>query len=168
MLWRHIVSQSKINFNSLSDLTIEDEKGEKESVNVEVNKTNKPTAYKNAAIIYIVNNQTLLLKLNYSSHGWSSPGGNIDNGEGPLTAALRELKEETGIVLDLNKVDDVKTYSSNEDTKLFIIWSDIKYPVKLSNEHTEFKWVELDDILNMDLMNYAREAFKEMKDKNII
>jgi 8-oxo-dGTP diphosphatase len=30
---------------------------------------------------------------------WANPGGNIDEGETPLEAAVRELEEETGIVL---------------------------------------------------------------------
>jgi 8-oxo-dGTP diphosphatase len=30
---------------------------------------------------------------------WATPGGNIDEGERPIEAAIRELEEETGIVL---------------------------------------------------------------------
>lgn len=55
-------------------------------------------------IIVICNGELLLLRrANYmKTFGgkWCLPGGHIDKGEKSETAILRELKEETGIVID--------------------------------------------------------------------
>lgn len=42
----------------------------------------------------------LLIRHSYGSAKWMLPGGGIARREGPLAAALRELREETGLELD--------------------------------------------------------------------
>jgi 8-oxo-dGTP diphosphatase len=44
-------------------------------------------------------NQLLLVKNNY--RGWEFPGGFVDKGESIKNAAIREVKEESGIEIDL-------------------------------------------------------------------
>ena len=39
----------------------------------------------------------LLLARHVEAHGWVTPGGAIEPGESPREAAIRELKEETGL-----------------------------------------------------------------------
>ena len=45
----------------------------------------------------------LIVKANYKKH-WSIPGGIIDHNETPKQAAIRETKEEVGIILDPEQV----------------------------------------------------------------
>jgi 8-oxo-dGTP pyrophosphatase MutT (NUDIX family) len=54
---------------------------------------------------------------------WDVPKGQADPGEEPRTAALRELMEETGIVLDANRLKDLGrfVYRRDKDLHLFAV-----------------------------------------------
>ena len=51
-----------------------------------------------AVIIEDSEGRSLIVKAGYKSH-WTFPGGIIDSGETPMQAAVREVREEVGIVL---------------------------------------------------------------------
>ena len=57
---------------------------------------------------------------------WALPGGRIDEGESPEQAALRELAEEVGLVLDpsavIGRLDDYATRSGYLITPL-VVWA---------------------------------------------
>ncbi|MEO7338912.1 MAG: CoA pyrophosphatase [Caldimonas sp.] len=57
---------------------------------------------------------------------WALPGGRIDEGETPEIAALRELSEEVGLLLDptavLGRLDDVPTRSGFVITPI-VVWA---------------------------------------------
>lgn len=48
---------------------------------------------------YTDDDRVLLLKANYKPY-WSFPGGIVDKGETPLQAAVREVREETGLEIN--------------------------------------------------------------------
>ncbi|MGN9786565.1 NUDIX hydrolase [Nonomuraea sp. ZG12] len=44
--------------------------------------------------------RTLLTRVNRAGRGWEIPGGHLDPGETPVGAAVREVAEETGLLLE--------------------------------------------------------------------
>lgn len=77
---------------------------------------------KHVAVKTIINNKNgdiLLVKPNYRAH-WHIPGGGVDAGESPWDAAVRELSEETGIVVngDNLRIVDILHRSETDDMNI--------------------------------------------------
>ena len=106
------------------------------------------------------NNSVFLLKTHFDPEvglppRWLIPGGAIDEGETTLGAAVRELREETGMVVDSDTLGDPVLIASGRwdwaDGKNFHTYTDTIYELKV--EHFEpdtsgFTQDELRDILS--------------------
>ena len=85
-------------------------------------------ANKSASAVAVIYNNTVLLakrseicyitgrKVPYGGY-WSVLGGTIDEGESPKDCAIRELKEESGISLDVKKVKFLIRLQENRKKK---------------------------------------------------
>jgi dihydroneopterin triphosphate diphosphatase len=102
--------------------------------------------------------QFLIIKRNspYMFGLWQQVAGKIEKGETAPQAALREIKEETGLVPKaLYSADIVETFYEDNHKCIHIIpvfaaVADPKASVVLSEEHSQFKWVS------------AKQAIKHM------
>ena len=116
-------------------------------------------------IIFTTKFKVLLLKKNYKRDLWQSVTGSIELGEDPYDTALRELQEETGINKQKSDLifDDLShkfmiysewidrykesTYSNKE--YIFSLKLNDEVSVKLSREHSSYKWVDLNDAIHL-------------------
>ncbi len=101
---------------------------------------------------------------------WQGVTGKIELSETPYKTALRELMEETGLIANrLFTVDKVNTfYDSKRDMmNLILVFGAIlnTTDVKLSNEHTEFKWCCVDEakkLITWDQQKKGVQIFYDM------
>jgi len=116
-------------------------------------------------IIFTTKFKVLLLKKNYKRDLWQSVTGSIELGEDPYDTALRELQEETGINKQKSDLifDDLShkfmiysewidrykesTYSNKE--YIFSLKLNDEVSVKLSREHSSYKWVDLNEAIHL-------------------
>ena len=116
-------------------------------------------------IIFTKKFKVLLLKKNSKRDLWQSVTGSIELGEDPYDTALRELQEETGINKQRSDLifDDLShkfmiysewidrykesTYSNKE--YIFSLKLNDEVSVKLSKEHSSYKWVDLNEAIHL-------------------
>ena len=78
---------------------------------------------------------------------WETVHGHIDADEQPAAAALREVKEETGLtplrLYNLSRVELFYQHRLDEVAlvPVFVAFVDGKTPVRLSREHDSFEWL---------------------------
>lgn len=104
--------------------------------------------------IVIFRRKILILKRTRpSSDGlgyWELPGGGLEYGETPHQALIRELKEETN--LDIKILKPVYTFTAIRPDYQTVGIGFLSVPtndhVVISHEHTDYKFVSSDELLN--------------------
>jgi len=106
----------------------------------------------------VIRDNKVLLILHPYLQSWFQPGGHIDDGESPIDAAIREVREETGFVCaldskDLEPIDvDIHEIPSNsqkgEHAHLHI---DLLYRLKVlreerPSENISTAWLSFDQV----------------------
>jgi 8-oxo-dGTP diphosphatase len=119
--------------------------------------------------IVVKNGKILILKRSSKEdcfqEMWDIPGGRINFGEEPEEALRREVKEETGLEIEVIKPVRVWTFfKDNGRTQVIGITLLCKHKsgrVKLSEEHEDFKWVEPREIENYNIHEGIKKDMKE-------
>ena len=99
---------------------------------------------------------------------WEFPGGHLEDGETIKQGLARELKEEIGFSDDFNPIithytDEIKQKNGelvhNIEIDFIVDANSDDLIIKLSEEHSDYKWVEKDSLL---LDSYIREKISKI------
>ena len=131
-----------------------------------------------------VNKVFVAKRIDNAKNFWQMPQGGVDEGEDYLTAAYRELEEETSIknVELISELDGLITYNLPEHL-LGIIWKgkykgqsqkwflmrylgeDNQINIKTKKpEFLEWKWVDLKEITNL-VVDFKLHVYQEVQQK---
>ena len=125
----------------------------------------------------VLNKKDLVLVVNQNGNSWSLPKGHIDDGEDKLSAAIREIHEESGIK-DLKLIKELGSYQrykigldGGEDKSelktiymfLFKTNEEVLKPIDPTNP--EARWVEKSKVAELLTHKKDKEFFLGIVDK---
>lgn len=128
---------------------------------------------KPAAAVAILNkNKELLMLHRKDNKKWTMPGGTLEFGESMVNCALREVKEECGLNVEIKDIIGTYTdpnirvaYSDGEVRQEFTIvyYGETKeFDVKLDEESSNFVWVPLDDVIYLPLADSQKRRIDDV------
>ena len=94
---------------------------------------------------------------------WDFPGGKLEHGEDYKDGLVREVKEETNLNVIIEDVEFI--YIENERRPAYVVLFKCEKEageVKLSFEHSEFKWVTKEQALKLNLEPYLKAYFESI------
>lgn len=130
----------------------------------------------NRAIVFDKKGKILIIKRSPSDTWrggyWEFPGGKLDEGQDISNALEKEVFEETGlVVIPTNRIvyyesriTSYKKYRGLPYVVLIGLAKKIGGEVKLSEEHTNYAWVNVNEALNYKLTEESKKSLLVLQD----
>jgi mutator protein MutT len=121
------------------------------------------------AVIFRKDGKILLTKRNHPSNNevhnkWQFPGGSVDSGEHPIESAVREVREETGLTVNISATRPfIFSHTFNDGTHVILIVYKAQYVsgnLDISHdldETSDAQWFTPDEIKHLDSLPETNE-----------
>lgn len=101
---------------------------------------------------------------------WAVPGGKVDFGETLAEAATREVKEETGLLIELDEIVWVGEFIDGEHHLVLVdfLGAPTGGELKAGDDATDVQWIEIESAFELDMpptMYELLEVLLEMMDE---
>jgi 8-oxo-dGTP pyrophosphatase MutT (NUDIX family) len=125
-----------------------------------------------SAFIFDIENNKILLLHHKKLNKWLQPGGHCDGDKDTLSVAIKEVFEETGLMiknqaqpifdLDIHMIPENKGIPEHEHFDVrYLLLADSKIPLIQNHETNQLKWVDLSEMENYT----TEESLRRMKNK---
>lgn len=99
---------------------------------------------------------------------WEFPGGKIEDGEDLETAVIREMQEEFGVTVSVGRKITTGTFT-HRDKPCTLDVLEVHFPHDgmterfVLTEHTDYNWVALDEIPNLNFVDSDLSVYEAVK-----
>ena len=100
--------------------------------------------------------------------GYTLPGGHIESGESIVDAVIREMKEETGLIIKNPKLCGVKQFPIKGGRYIVFLFRTDEYVGNIiSSKEGEMHWVKKEDLSKLNLVNNFSELLQVILDEKL-
>ncbi|MFB6180464.1 MAG: NUDIX domain-containing protein [Candidatus Nanohalobium sp.] len=125
--------------------------------------------FRTAGKAVIVNEKGLILVIKragdetHLENLWDVPGGRFNYGETPQEGLKREVREEAG--LEIEVLEPIKSWTFMRDSGEQVFGTTFLcepegFEIELGDEHTDFQWVEKEELDRIEMHDDLREGLK--------
>lgn len=113
--------------------------------------------YKVACAVLVLNQHNKILLVKNPNRGWEFPGGYLEEGEAIKAAAVREVKEESGVDIHLKKFCGIVQNIKKRTCVLFFLAVPISGKLTTSSETLDVGYFTIDEALKKVTRRYYRD-----------
>ncbi|MEM1665991.1 MAG: NUDIX hydrolase [Nitrososphaerota archaeon] len=104
---------------------------------------------------------------------WSIPGGSVELGESLKDAVVREVYEETGLLVEVSELLDIieviRRDSAGNIIFHYVILDYLAKPIsgtlRAASDASDVIWVSVDEAMNMEITDSLRAMLRKLKEK---
>lgn len=100
--------------------------------------------------------------------GYTLPGGHVEEGESIVAATIREMKEETGLIVKHPQLCGIKQFPIEGGRYLVFLFRTKEFEGELvSSEEGEMKWIRRDELDKFPIVNDLKELLLVMEREDL-
>lgn len=123
-----------------------------------------PFTISSFAIIHDEQNRVLLC-LMPEDNVWTLPGGGLESGESPWDCIIREVKEETGLDVTINRLVGIYTRPDTDKIDFLFACTVVGGNISLNNEAKDIQYFAVNEIPS-NMRNHHAERILDGLSKN--